>query len=65
MFGWLDLLDVECAVCTRKDLVKIPREKLAGKRLWALDIELEIVRGRERMEGLLAQVGQVFNLPES
>ena len=36
--------------------VKIPHEALAGKRLWALDIELEIVLGREELEAMLSQI---------
>jgi tetraacyldisaccharide 4'-kinase len=54
---WLAAIDVEYVVCTRKDLVKIPRDKLAGKRLWALDIELEIARGRDEFESLLEHLG--------
>ena len=44
---------VRAAICTRKDLVKIPRDSLAGLPLWAVDIELAIVAGRERLEELL------------
>jgi tetraacyldisaccharide 4'-kinase len=53
--NWLELLDVQQVVCTRKDLVKIPLDELAGKRLWAVDIELEIVRGQDELEALLRQ----------
>jgi tetraacyldisaccharide 4'-kinase len=53
---WLDSLDAEHVVCTRKDLVKIPRDELAGKRLWALDIELEIERGRKELQALLEPI---------
>jgi tetraacyldisaccharide 4'-kinase len=56
MHEWLRPLDVEHVVCTRKDLVKIPRDELAGKRLWALEIELEIVRGREALDELLERL---------
>jgi tetraacyldisaccharide 4'-kinase len=56
VIDWLKAIDVEHVVCTRKDLVKIPREELAGKRLWAIEIELAIVRGREALEAILAQV---------
>jgi tetraacyldisaccharide 4'-kinase len=51
--NWLQPLSVEHVVCTRKDLVKLPLDELAGKRLWALEIELEIVRGGEELEGVL------------
>jgi tetraacyldisaccharide 4'-kinase len=53
---WISSLDVEHVVCTRKDLVKIPRDELAGRRLWALEIELEIVRGRDELERMLEQL---------
>ena len=55
---WLSKLDVERVVCTRKDLVKLPYDELAGKRLWALDIELDIVAGRSELERLLARFVQ-------
>ncbi|MEX2173126.1 MAG: tetraacyldisaccharide 4'-kinase [Pirellulaceae bacterium] len=52
--AWLrGLGDIEAVVCTRKDLVKIPRAELAGRPLWALDIRLEITAGRQRLEALL------------
>jgi tetraacyldisaccharide 4'-kinase len=54
---WLAALhDVEDVVCTRKDLVKIPRDELAGKRLWALEIELQIVHGCELLENRLCRL---------
>jgi tetraacyldisaccharide 4'-kinase len=42
--------EIRAVLCTRKDLVKIPREKLAGVPLLAVDVELEITRGREEFE---------------
>jgi tetraacyldisaccharide 4'-kinase len=63
--NWLAAINVEHVICTRKDLVKIPRVELAGKRLWALDIELEIVRGQAELEGMLDKLaGQVARMPE-
>jgi tetraacyldisaccharide 4'-kinase len=53
---WLGGLAVEQVVCTRKDLVKIPRDEIAGKRLLALEIEVEVVRGREELEEALESV---------
>jgi tetraacyldisaccharide 4'-kinase len=50
---WLEALDVHHAICTRKDLVKIPPATIAGKRLWALDVALDIVRGQSELETLL------------
>jgi tetraacyldisaccharide 4'-kinase len=41
-------------VCTRKDLVKLPGDTLAGKPLWAMSIELAISRGQADLEGLLS-----------
>jgi tetraacyldisaccharide 4'-kinase len=54
--SWLQPLDVTYAVCTRKDLVKIPHDELAGKRLIALDIQLEITAGKAELEKLLAEL---------
>jgi tetraacyldisaccharide 4'-kinase len=51
--SWLAGQQVQYAICTRKDLVKIPHNELAGKRLVALNIELEIVRGQAELESLL------------
>jgi tetraacyldisaccharide 4'-kinase len=53
---WLRPLDVAHVLCTRKDLVKIPHDHLAGKALWALEIELQILRGREDLEARLGEV---------
>jgi tetraacyldisaccharide 4'-kinase len=53
---WLELLDVEHVICTRKDLVKIPHSELAGKQLWALNIDVEIVRGQAELEAALQQL---------
>jgi tetraacyldisaccharide 4'-kinase len=44
------------AICTRKDLVKLPRETLGGLPLFALDVRLQILVGQERLEGLLAEL---------
>jgi tetraacyldisaccharide 4'-kinase len=45
--------DLAAVVCTRKDLVKIPRLKLAGRPLLALEIQLAITAGREELESRL------------
>ena len=42
--------EIAAVFCTRKDLVKIPREKLAGVPLLAVDVELEITQGREEFQ---------------
>ena len=44
---------ITAILCTRKDLVKIPREKLAGLPLLAVDVELEVTRGRAEFEDSL------------
>ncbi len=53
---WIRSLDVTHVVCTRKDLVKIPREEIAGKRLLAVDVRAEITAGREALEVLLGEL---------
>ncbi|MBW8885702.1 MAG: tetraacyldisaccharide 4'-kinase, partial [Planctomycetia bacterium] len=53
---WLRSCDVEHVLCTRKDLVKIPCDNLAGKPLWALEIELQVLKGLGRLEKLLMEV---------
>lgn len=50
---WLEPRDVTHVVCTRKDLVKIPRDTIAGKKLLAVDVRLEITVGRDELENLL------------
>jgi tetraacyldisaccharide 4'-kinase len=56
---WLDQQpQVKHVVCTRKDLVKLDRDELAGRQLWALDIELEITRGAGELIALLAPLAQ-------
>jgi tetraacyldisaccharide 4'-kinase len=46
---------ITTVLCTRKDLVKIPREKLAGMPLLAVDVELEIMREREEFQRRLTE----------
>jgi tetraacyldisaccharide 4'-kinase len=60
---WLSSLDVEHVLCTRKDLVKIPHERLAGKRLWALEIDLQILRGGELLEIALGEIAMRHKQP--
>jgi tetraacyldisaccharide 4'-kinase len=42
------------AICTRKDLVKIPRDRLGEMPLWALAIGLEVTSGLDELSALLA-----------
>lgn len=58
---WVSRLPQATAVlCTRKDLVKIPQDEIAGRPLWALEIEMAIARGEallaNRLESLLKSV---------
>jgi tetraacyldisaccharide 4'-kinase len=57
--NWLHGLEnVAALVCTRKDLVKIPRERMAGVPLVALEISLEITAGRQDFESRLLPLAQ-------
>ena len=51
---WADLLDVEMMVCTAKDLVKLRLQRIGRRPLWAVAIELKILRGSEEFEARLA-----------
>ncbi|MGI8982717.1 MAG: tetraacyldisaccharide 4'-kinase [Pirellulaceae bacterium] len=55
--AWLSRFSgITHVLCTRKDLVKIPHETLAGVPLLAVDVELEITRGRAELEQRLRLV---------
>ncbi|HUE73705.1 MAG TPA: tetraacyldisaccharide 4'-kinase [Pirellulaceae bacterium] len=43
-------------VCTHKDLVKIPRERMGTLPLWALAVEMEISAGGERLQSYLEEL---------
>jgi tetraacyldisaccharide 4'-kinase len=45
--------DPVVVICTRKDLVKFSQDELAGKPLWALEIELAITTGQAELETLI------------
>ena len=62
---WLSTQTVQHVICTRKDLVKIPHAELAGKRLLALDIALEITRGQAELEALLAPLEARIAAPQT
>lgn len=54
--AWLSrALGITAVLCTRKDLVKIPRETLAGAPLLAVDAELKITRGQDEFEQRLRE----------
>ena len=46
----------EAVICTRKDLVKLPRKEIGGQPLWAMEIELAITRGQKELEAALSRV---------
>jgi tetraacyldisaccharide 4'-kinase len=48
--------NAEIAVCTHKDLVKLPIEELGGRPLWALTVEMKILAGEAVIEAALAKV---------
>jgi tetraacyldisaccharide 4'-kinase len=48
--------DIEAVVCTEKDLVKIGRDELGAKPLWAVRIGIELVAGQQSLESLLGQL---------
>lgn len=51
---WAAGQPIDAVLCTQKDLVKIPREDLGGKPLWAVTVGVEFSRGREELEARLA-----------
>lgn len=48
-----DLAPLDAVICTGKDLVKLDMVKLGGCPLWALAIDVEVVRGLDTLERLL------------
>jgi tetraacyldisaccharide 4'-kinase len=57
---WAERLprDVAAVVCTQKDLVKIGVARLAHLPLCALTVQLEVLRGLERLESLLLPLAE-------
>lgn len=51
--GWSHELGVSAIVCTCKDMVKLRAERLAGRPLWAIRIEMEFQSGEESLESRL------------
>jgi tetraacyldisaccharide 4'-kinase len=47
--------NADLIVCTQKDLVKAPREKLGSVPLWAVAIDIQFLAGREALEQILEQ----------
>jgi tetraacyldisaccharide 4'-kinase len=57
--AWSAAFDISAVVCTCKDLVKLPIERLGGRPLWGVQIQMQFLAGREALE---SQLGQ-FTLP--
>jgi len=51
--AWADDLGAQAVVCTEKDLVKVCRDQLGRRPLWALRIGQEFLHGREALEARL------------
>ncbi len=45
--------EAQAVVCTHKDLVKIPRERIGALPLWALTVEMEISAGQAQLQSHL------------
>ena len=50
---WIAACNVEAVVCTHKDLVKLPVDKLGGRPLWAVQVGIEFLTGQDKLEELL------------
>jgi len=50
---WARDSGAELLICTHKDLVKIPRDELGDKALWALVVGLEFTAGQSEITALL------------
>jgi tetraacyldisaccharide 4'-kinase len=53
---WCRGLGAAAAVCTGKDLVKIPGDRLGSIPLWAVRIEMEFLSGQDALESRLRQL---------
>ena len=53
---WSAAMDVSAAVCTCKDLVKLPIEQLGGRPLWGVQIEMQFLAGQKELESRLRQL---------
>jgi tetraacyldisaccharide 4'-kinase len=51
--SWAAGLGASAIVCTGKDLVKLPTERLGSMPLWAIGIELKFLAGQETLESRL------------
>ena len=53
---WSDGLGVSAVVCTCKDLVKLSAERLAGRPLWGVKVQMEFLTGRDVLESRLDRI---------
>ncbi|MCE5301884.1 MAG: tetraacyldisaccharide 4'-kinase [Planctomycetaceae bacterium] len=51
--AWASTLGAEAVLCTGKDLAKLTTERLGNCPLWAVEIELDFLAGRDEFEGRL------------
>ncbi|MCS7237973.1 MAG: tetraacyldisaccharide 4'-kinase [Thermoguttaceae bacterium] len=51
---WADQLDIKAVICTQKDLVKLGKDFLGKRPLWALVSQIEFLSGQEKLEEKLA-----------
>jgi tetraacyldisaccharide 4'-kinase len=51
--AWAHELDVSAVLCTCKDLVKLRTERIGGRPLWGVRIEMEFQTGQESFEARL------------
>lgn len=56
--AWAEPSDIEAVLCTQKDLVKLRIDRLGRHPLWALQVGLEILSGREMLERKLRALVQ-------
>lgn len=59
--AWAEQLHVDAVLCTRKDLVKLPVDRLGSCPLWAVLIEMNLLRGREAFEQRLVALSESRN----
>jgi tetraacyldisaccharide 4'-kinase len=56
LIAWAENLDAEAVVCTHKDLVKLGRDNIGCRPLWAVTIALEFLAGQADLEARLARL---------
>jgi hypothetical protein len=54
--SWIERLDVDCALCTHKDLVKLAVRDLAGRPLQAMLVGLKFFTGQAALEMKMEEI---------